>query len=453
MTTIDAAPQNGENGASNVRRTALRRLLRIEEEGAFVGFAVGGEGDWGARDERQTMEYVAGVTRWRRRLDFILQQFYKGELGKMEPALRQILRIGLYDILFLDTPAYAAVHDAVDLAKQEVRRGAGGLVNGVLRSVLRRRDDLPSPPGRDVADDLAIQHSHPTWMVRRWLERYGRPETERLLEWNNQRPAFTVRVNTLKTTVDLFRERLDALDVGAAPSRYLPHSFRVRTVQPLLQDGLFEQGLCSVQDEGAGLIVQLLDPAAGERILDACAAPGGKAFQAAQMMNDKGEITALDVHEGRLRLVERGARDLGFSCIKTLAQDFRTFAPKRLFDRVLLDAPCSGLGVLAKRADLRWNRSPEDLDELTALQDAMLAAAARSVRPGGVLVYGTCTLEPEENEDSIAAFLRKHDDFAVESAADFVPPELVTEEGYYAALPFRDGIDGAFGVRLRRRPA
>ncbi len=439
------------SSASSVRRTALRRLLRIEEEGSFVGFSGSGEGEWGAREERQTMEYVAGITRWRRRLDFILQQFYRGELGKMEPALRQILRIGLYDILFLETPTYAAVHDAVDLAKQEVRKGAGGLVNGVLRSVLRQRDQLPVPSSGDVADDLAILHSHPTWMVRRWLKRYGRENTDRLLDWNNQRPVFTIRVNTLKIAVDAFRERLAALDVDAEPGKYLPDTFRVRSVQPLLKGGLFEEGLCSVQDEGAGLVVQLLDPAAGERILDACAAPGGKAFQAAQLMDDRGEVVALDVHEGRLRLVERGARELGLASIATHREDLRAYRPESPFDRVLLDAPCSGFGVMAKRADLRWNRSPEDLSELAGLQDELLDAAARCVRPGGLLVYGTCTIEPEENEDRIAAFLRRQEEFVVESAAGFVPDELATDAGFYATVPFRDGIDGAFGARLRRR--
>ena len=442
--TDDARP-------SNVRLTAMRRLLRIEEEGAFVGFGGGGgEGEWGARDERQTMEYVAGVTRRRRWLDYILQHFYRGDLAKMEPPLRQILRIALYDVLYLETPPYAAVHDAVDLAKQEVRRGAGGLVNGIMRSVLRHRDDLPRPSSGDAADDLAVRHSHPTWMVRRWLRRYSPADAERLLEWNNARPAFTVRVNTLKTTAASFRERLHELGVDAEPARHLPDSFRVGSVQPLLQSGIFDEGLCSVQDEGAGLIVQLLQPARGERILDVCAAPGGKAFYAAQLMEDSGEITAVDVHEGRLRLVERGADQLGITCIRTIVHDARAFRADKAFDRVLLDAPCSGLGVLAKRADLRWNRVPEDLQELAALQDALLDAAAANVRAGGVLVYGTCTIEPDENEDRVHAFLGRHSDFVVERADEFVSPELVREDGFFATLPFRDGIDGAFGARLRR---
>lgn len=442
---------NSTNDASNVRLAALRRLLRIEEEGAYVGFGAGGEGDWGAREERQTTEYVAGVTRWRRRLDFLLQHFYRGELQKMEPMLRQILRIGLYDILYLGTPPYAAVHDAVNLAKQEVRKGAGGLVNGVLRSVLRQQDDLPVPSTGDEADDLAITYSHPTWMARRWLDRYGRENTQRLLELNNERPVYTIRVNTLKTSAEAFRRRLAELEVEYEPGRYLPHAFRTRSVQPLLQKGLFEEGLCTVQDEGAGLLVQLLDPTSGERVLDACAAPGGKAFQAAQLMRDGGDIVALDVHEGRLRLVERGGEELGLSSITTITDDLRTYRPERLFDRILLDAPCSGLGVLGKRADLRWKRSPEDIAELTTLQDELLDAAARCVRPGGVLVYGTCTIEPEENEERIRSFLQRHEEFSLESASDFIPAEMVTADGFYAALPFRDGIDGAFGARMRKR--
>lgn len=437
--------------ASAVRRAALRQLLRIENQGAYVGLAGDGEpGEGDARDARQTTEYVSGVTRWRRRLDFILQQFYRGDLEKMEPALKQILRIGLYDIIYLNTPEYAAVNDAVSLAKKEVRSGAGGLVNGVLRSVLRQKDALPEPATGDDAEDLAIQHSHPTWMVERWLDRYGRDDTTRLLEWNNERPIYAVRANTLKVTVAELRSRLEEIGVDVEPGRYLPDVFRVRSIQPLLREGFFSDGLCAVQDEAAGLIVRLLDPAPGERILDACAAPGGKAFVAAQIMQDRGEVVAVDVHERRLRLVERGAKDLGLGSISTVATDMRSYVPHAQFDRALLDAPCSGFGVLSKRADLRWNRRPEDFAGLRTLQDELLDATARCVRPGGVLVYGTCTIEPEENQHRIRAFLQRNADFEVENAAEYVPRELVDADGFYASLPFRDGIDGAFGARLRR---
>ncbi len=437
--------------ATSVRRAALHRLQRIEQGGAYVGLGAAIEADdWGPREERQTTEYVSGVTRWKRRLDFILQHFYRGALDEMEPALRQILRIGIYDVSFLDTPGYAAVSEAVNLAKREVRRGAGGLVNGVLRSVLRQRGSLPEPDTGDVVEDLAIQQSHPTWMVRRWTDRYGLDDTRRLLEWNNERPSHAVRVNALKVSVDEFRRRLEDLDVAYDSGRYLPDAFRIQSIQALVRARLFEEGLCFVQDESAGLIVRLLDPAPGDRVLDACAAPGGKTFFASQLMRNRGEIVAVDVHEGRLRMVERGARDLGLRIVKTVASDLRAFHSDEAFDRVLLDAPCSGLGVLSKRADLRWNRRSEDLAELTVLQDALLDAAAGFVRPGGVLVYGTCTIEPDENEERVRAFLKRRDDFVIEAAGDSLPQELVTEEGFYASLPWRDGIDGAFGARLRR---
>lgn len=400
------------------------------------------------------MEYVAGVTRWRRRLDFILSAFYRGDYDAMEPTLRQILRIGLYDILFLRTPSYAAVSEAVELAKKRLRRGAGSLVNGVLRSVVRNQDALPAPETGNEGEDLAILHSHPTWMVRRWLDRYGAAETKALLQWNNTRPVYGVRVNTAKISMDAFTAKLDALDIEWENGRYISHFVRIRTLQPLLAAGLVQDGTCSIQDEGAGLLVRLLDPQPGETIVDLCAAPGSKSLYAAQRMNNDGRVLSVDVHEGRLRLVDRAARQQGLGIVETRFADARSLQPGDVTaDRVLLDAPCSGLGVLAKRADLRWKRTPEDVEDLVRLQDEILEAASQLVRPGGILVYGTCTIEPEENEERIATFLERHAEYSLESAAGFVPEDLVAPSGFYATFPPRDGVDGAFGARLRRAEA
>lgn len=440
-----------EDGASKAREEALRRLHRIEEEGAYIGLEGGEPADFGARDARQSMDYVAGVTRWRRRLDFILSHYYRGPFDSLEPLLKQIMRLGLYDILYLRTPAYAAVSEAVELAKRRIRTGAGGLVNGVLRSIVRDLEELPRPETGDAADDLAILHSHPTWIVRRWLERYGMEETEALLVWNNERPVYGIRVNTDKIALESFLERLDGLGVEWERGHYLPHFLRTTSVQPLLEARLLQEGYCVVQDEGAALLVHLLDPQPGETIVDLCSAPGGKAFYAAHRMTNAGRVLAVDVHQGRLRLVERGAKQQGYDIVEPHVADARTInAGDRLADRVLVDAPCSGLGVLAKRADLRWRRSPEDLGELVKLQDEILEAGSRLVAPGGILVYGTCTLEPEENANRVDAFLGRHEEFELESASAFVPEELVTPEGFYATLPPRDGIDGAFGARMRR---
>jgi 16S rRNA (cytosine967-C5)-methyltransferase len=291
-------------------------------------------------------------------------------------------------------------------------------------------------------------------MVRRWLERYGAEETRRLLEANNARPVYGVRVNTHHITPEAFHARLDEEGISWEASPYLDDFVRIRRLQPVIQAGLLADGSCMVQDEGAGLVVRLLDPQPDETVLDACAAPGGKALYAASRMQGRGRVLAYDVHPGRIRLVSQAAGTLGLTNVVAEAADLRDLAgqqPPPAADRVLLDVPCSGLGVLAKRADLRWQRTPEDMAELVALQDDLLDAAAALVRPGGVLVYSTCTIEPEENEDRVSAFLERHGAFVQRSAGGLVPEGLVTAEGFYAALPHLDGIDGAFAARLERR--
>lgn len=435
------------------RREALRQLERVERDRAFVGLVDGGD-ELDPRTRRQVREYVAGVTRWRRWLNYLLETFYHGDYDEMDDRLRHILRLGTYELLFMHTPTHAAIYENVELAKLTVHRGVTGLVNGVLRTVDRQRDNLRPPDTGDRADDLGVRYSHPTWMVRRWLEQFGEEETIELLEWNNRRPIYSVRINTQKVSIDAFKQELDELEAVWVDSPHLDDFVRMKRLQALVKSGWLEGGRCAVQDESAGLIVHLLDPQLGETIIDACAAPGGKATYAAGRMNGEGHLLAIDANENRLGLVEEAAEAQGVSAIvETQAAELQEVAdqpdPPRA-DRVLLDAPCSGLGVLSKRADLRWQRAPEDLDELTALQDELLDAAATLVRPGGLLVYATCTIAPEENQQRVAAFLDRHDAFTVESAGEWIPPEFVTEAGYFASYPQRHGIDGAFAARLRR---
>jgi 16S rRNA (cytosine967-C5)-methyltransferase len=436
------------------RREALRQLERIEMDEAYVGLIDQEDEDLDRRERRQVREYVAGVTRWRRWLDFVLGRLYHGDYGDVELRLRQILRLGAYELLFTHTPSHAAIYENVELAKQMIRPGAGRLVNGMLRTLDRDREHIPDPDSGDRANDLAIRYSHPTWVVRRWLDRYGEEDTAELLEWNNRRPMYSVRANPQKTTIDAFTERLDELDAVWVDSPYLDDFVRMKRLQPLIKEGLLDEGLCAVQDESAGLVVRLLDPQPGETIIDGCAGPGGKATYAAERMQGEGRLIAIDVNDKRVGLVEESAAAQGVDdLIETWTGELQT-APDDpdlpRADRVLVDAPCSGLGVLAKRADLRWQRDPEDLDELTALQRELLDAAAKLVKPGGLLVYSTCTIEPEENEAQVTAFLERHDDFQLESAEDVLPAEFVTEEGYFASTPQQHGIDGAFGARLRR---
>ena len=440
----DRTPTSGA-----ARALALDRLLRLERDGAYVSRLPDGSNASGP-DERRAADYVAGVTRHRRWLDYLIGQFYRGDSSTLEPRVRQVLRIGLYDLLVKETAPHAAVGEAVELAKRAIRVGAGGLVNGVLRSAARARHAgrLPEPASGNPVRDLAIRHSHPTWLVRRWTKRFGAEETERLLIHDNAAPTYALRVNTRKSSVDDFCSALDALGVAHEPSPYLDDFVRVQRLQPVLRAGWFDEGRCAVQDEAAGLVVRLLDPQPGETIRDVCAAPGGKSLYAAMRMQDEGRVLSTDANRARTGLIRESAAAHGLQIVEAATSDARALVGTA--DRVLLDAPCAGTGVLAKRADLRWQRSEADLAELTALQDELLDASSALVRPGGLLVYSTCSLEPEENGERVAAFLERNGAFSTEPPTGHVPPDLITADGAYAALPHIHGTDGAFAVRLRR---
>ncbi|CAI5514602.1 unnamed protein product, partial [Closterium sp. Naga37s-1] len=425
---------------------AVVRLLRVEQGGAYaviLSCAAAGEGlidlfpppslplsplchHCHCHSQRLS-SLVAGVTRWRRYLDFLLSEFFSGspsELDRMEPLLKQILRLGMFELAKMDTPPHAAVNEAVKLARAALRPGAASLANAILRAAVRAQEQgpLPAPSlhdamtDRDKARALATLHSHPVWMVRRWADRLGWREAERLMESNNARPVFSLRANTAKgvSRSDLHSLLLALPEVEVEDSPYLDDFIRVKAgMQHVLTAGLIEDGSCNVQDESAGLVVRVLDPQPGETVVDCCAAPGGKAMYAAGLMQGTGRLVAVDVNEGRVRMVAQAAQRQGLqSTVECVVADLRSYAvssPLRgAADRVLLDAPCSGLGVLAKRADLRWRRTVKGEAQLTALQDDLLDAAASLVRPGGLLVYSTCSIEPSENEDRITTFLQSH---------------------------------------------
>lgn len=436
--------------ATNARALAIDRLVRIARDGAYVA-RVGQDG--GDPDlERLASDLVAGVTRWRRYLDFLAAHFTTGDYNRLDPDVREALRIGLYDLIERGTPPHAAVSEAVEAVRVRGFTSAKGLVNGVLRSAVRaiESNSLPVPSTGKPERDLAVRHSYPTWLVRRWLKQYGDADTEALLRAGNDRPDFGLRVNTRRTSPDALGAQLDTLGVTWRRSAILDDFLVVDRLQPIIREGWLQDGRCAVQDEAAGLVVRVLDPQPGERILDGAAAPGSKALYAAQRMNDEGVIVAVDIHESRVGLIQQAAQAQRATTVEPVVADLTTFEIDQLFDRVLLDAPCTGLGVIAKRADLRWQRTPEDFAELTALQDRLLDAAAGLVRPGGLLVYSTCTLAPEENEDRVATFLGRNPDYSLEPVGGLVPATMQTQDGHYVARPHIDGTDGAFAARLRR---
>ncbi|KAI3456805.1 hypothetical protein Pfo_013468 [Paulownia fortunei] len=311
---------------------------------------------------------------------------------------------------------------------------------------LQDSNSLPAPKvdgdDRQQARALATIHSHPVWMVRRWTNYLGPEEAIKLMMWNNADPCFSLRANTGKgfTRADLVTE-LEMLKVPYELSQHLDDFVRIRTgMQVVIQAGLLKKGFCSVQDESAGFVVTVVDPKPGESIIDCCAAPGGKTLFMASRLNGEGSICAIDINKGRLRILKETAK------LHEVNQDNNGMKA----DKVLLDAPCSGLGVLSKRADLRWNRRLEDMEQLKNLQDALLDSASTLVKPGGALIYSTCSIDPEENEERIAAFLLRHPEFCVDPVDKYVSSNFVTEDGFYSSNPVKHSLDGAFAARLLR---
>ena len=432
--------------AKDVRSLAVRDLLRIELGNAYISKVSLRRKD--SLTARRVTYLVSGVTRWRRYLDFLIRSVYRGKLKNIEPRLKQIIRIGVYECFVLDHSRPKVINGVVGLAMRTVRPNAGRLVNALLRTM--SRSPLPVPDTGNKVEDLAIRLSHPTWMVERWWDRFGPASTEKLLTHNNAVPWFGIRCNPLKESVNSLKEWLTNQEVEWEDGLYLNDFLRVRRVAPITRSGLISSGRCAVQDEAAGLVVRLLDPQPGETVLDVCSAPGGKGTYSAIRMKNTGRIVAVDYHDGKMRRLEESAQAGDLTIIEPRVADVATMDPVPA-SKVLLDVPCTGTGVLAKRADMRWRRLSQELRRIVRVQDMLMNAAARSVIPGGVLVYSTCSIEPEENEERVAAFLSRHPSFVLEEAGPRIPKELVSKEGYLRSLPQDHRIDGTFAARMFRR--
>ncbi len=424
----------------NDRRDAVQHLLRITQDGAYRSLI-----DRGARP--RVVAFVSTVTRWRRYLLFLLHHFLNNRDKTLPKQLEPLLLLGIAEMVLLDEPPHAVVNETVNLARS--MHLPTGLTNAVLRSVARNHKTLPEPSTGNRFRDIAIRWSHPTWLTRRYVKRYGGEEAIRLLQRNNETPIYGIRVNQAHMGVSQLLEELYTQEVHVSRSNFLEDYVRTTSLGPLIRQGYMSRGACSVHDESAGLVVALLDPKPGEVILDTCAAPGGKTLAIACRMQGSGQVHAWDRHQNRLSKVDEMAQVQGMKNVQTKAVDL-LHSQEMHADRVLLDVPCTGTGVLNKRADLRWRRTEEDLVDLTKLQSLLLDKAAQCVRPGGIFVYSTCSIEPEENHLQIDAFLGRNSSFILESAENFLPAEVVTPTGYMTTLPHRHGTDGAFAARLRK---
>ena len=417
---------------ADVRLEALRILSRIDKSRDFAQDLIAEcivENALDPRDAALLAEIVYGAVRHRLTLDSIVSTFSKTPLRKLDAKCLHILRMGLYQILFLDrVPGRAAVDESVKLAPRAGLSSAKGFINAVLRASLRaienaragapgdprnsiyirentwavfRKPVLPDP--NDTPAHIAAAYSHPQWLVERWLGRFGEEQTVSILRANNETPPVTVRANRLKTTRPDLLRRLEEEGIQAAEGK-LPLSVQLGPGAKIAALASFQEGLFQVQDETSMHAAVLLDPKPEERVLELCAAPGGKTTDLAERMEDRGIVVALDRSIPRLRKVKENVDRLGLHCVYCLAADGtrRWWREGCAFDRVLVDAPCSNTGVLARRVEVRWRLRPQDIEELAELQTALLLTAAEVLRPGGLLAYGTCSIEEEENERVVA---------------------------------------------------
>ena len=437
----------------NPREAALRILHAADTRSAFTDRLLDGAHARGGPDERDQAlmhELVKGTLRWRGRIDWALHPLVHIGLSQVQPWIKNILRMGAYQILFLDRiPAHAAVDESVKLAHKYGHPGTAGLVNSVLRRLVDEKESLVPPEGDDVPS-LAAWGSHPRWIVERWLARFGVDDTRKLLLADNRAVAVGLRVNRLRGSREQLIERLKGEGVEATAARWSPDLVWIEGHHSPGALKTFQQGWCTVQDESEALVSRLVAPQTHERLLDLCAAPGGKCTHLAELMGDDGEVWAMERAEPRVASLEATVARLGTHAVHVVQGDGRSYNFPMPFDRVLVDAPCSGLGVLGRRADARWRKGPEMLTELPPLQLELLAAGGRRARPGGVLVYSVCSFEPEETTQVVERFLRQSPNFVLESAHGLLPDDVVDANGFLTVLPHVHGCDGAFAARFRR---
>ncbi len=443
----------------DARAVAWEILQRVDAEASYADALLGHrlrESGLAARDRALTTRLVYGTLAWQGYLDHLLAAFSRRPPEALDPPVRTLLRLAMFQISVLTKiPPSAAVNTAVELAKRFRSGAAAGLINAVLRRAADGWRDVTFPSrDADLAGFLSTRLAHPRWLVERWLGHYGAGEAEALLRANNEPAPTVLRVNSVKVDRAHVIAEWQAMGVRAAPTRYSPVGLSLdgAGAPPEALPG-YEAGWLTAQGEASQLVGFLVSPRPGNRVLDACAAPGGKTTHLAELMENRGEVVALDIHARGVEGLTRSAQRLGLSIVRPQVADATQWRiPTQAFDCVLIDVPCSGLGTLRQHPEMKWRRTPEDIRNLSTLQGQLVRHLSDAVRPGGVLVYSTCTLSQEENEGVLAAFLQERPAFTVDDSRPFLPAaarELVDGEGVLRTFPHRHGLDGFFAARLK----
>lgn len=434
---------------ANARALAVQALFEVHEQGAYANIALAKalRHELDDVNRRFLTEIFYGTVKAGETLDWILSHYLSRPLSKVNPMVREILRLGIYQLRYLSkVPPSAVCNEAVKLTKRFAGKSASGFVNGVLRAIVRNPEKGALPTDKDLnAEALALVYCHPLWLVRRWLSRYGHEETRALLAFDNEEPPLSVRANTLRITAGDLEEKLMEEGCEITSSVWAKEGIRILRHPSLTSMISFQKGLWQAQDESSMLVAPVLAPKPGAFVIDACAAPGGKATHLAALMQNQGRVLALDVHAHKIRKLQENATRLGISILEAVQMDARQIGERfpAQADAVLVDAPCSGLGVLRRKPDARWRKQPADLQALPSLQSEILQSAAKAVKRGGTLVYSTCTLEPSENEEVVRAFLAQNPAFRLENAGRRLPLRQ-KKEPMVTLLPQHDDTDGFF---------
>ena len=443
------------------RDEALTILTKILREGAYSNIALKQGLDKSSLsrvDKALVTEIVNGTLKNLIKIDWIISQFTANNKSKISPLAEDIIRCGVYQIFYLDrVPDSAVCNECAELARKHSHEGVVKFVNGVLRNIARNKDGVKLPERSDMPERyLSIMYSHPEWMVKKWAGDYGLSFTEDLLKANNTAPLVSVRANSLKTTREKLKEMLIKEGIECEDGTYYSEALYLKGTSSIDALEAYKQGLFQVQDESSMLAAKILDPKPGELIIDVCSAPGGKATHMAELMKNEGKILARDVHDHKLRLISQSCKRLGITIVEPQLYNAKSLdgALVQKADRVMVDAPCSGLGVIRRKPDMRWKKEPDDFRELMRIQTSIMETSSRYVKKGGVLIYSTCTLNKNENLGVVESFLNKTSGFYLEDISKLLPEHLEVKtapQGYLELYPNIHGTDGFFIARLKRR--
>lgn len=449
---------NTDNSTSitNCRAIATNILNRYDRSDSYIDKLLESElksNDLSRKDKALLTQLVNGTVRWRAKIDWILIGFFHGEFHKSMNIIKNAMRIALYQLLFMDKiPEHAAINESVEIVKRIQGQNAAGLVNGVLRNIVRNKQNIRFPAeNEDRNFYLSIVHSHPKWMVKRWVKFWGEEFAVNLMKANNRIPYLAMRVNNIKSNKEQVEQLLNENNILFEKSLYHEGTYKVKNLgNSITRTELYQQGYISVQDPAASIAAMLTDAKPGMKVIDLCSAPGGKSFKLAEMMQNEGILVANDKYWGKLKQLTSEAERLGITIIEHHKEDASECTAEVKADVVLIDAPCSGSGTFSKKPDIKWKREMEDIFKLNKIQKDILSNAPNLIKENGAIVYSTCSIEPDENYLIAEWFLKTFPEFKIDPAENYLPAEIC-KDGCMQMFPNLHQTDGAFAVRFVKK--